>query len=223
MDNDSRRKKNYLGSKKVRNICLNSLVANTDGPIIFKAIHLKENLNDANRVFENNKECSNAFQSVQKHRLQNPKNAVIGHLTVKSRRHKFETVEELVQNKVDVFFLSETKIDETFPNQQFMINGYNLFRRDRNCHGGGVLCYINENIPSKIVNVEGIVKECEIVLIEFSIKTRKWLFIGLYKPPSQNENNVLDNLSLIINRLTCQYENFMLIGDFNMTIENKNL
>ena len=104
-----------------------------------------------------------------------------------------------------------------------MINGYKLLRRDRNCHGGGVLCYINENIPSKIVNVEGIVKECEIVLIEFSIKTRKWLFIGLYKPPSQNENNVLENLSLIINRLTCQYENFMLIGDFNMTIENKNL
>ena len=31
----------------------------------------------------------------------------------------------------------------------------------------------NENICSKTVNVEGIVKECEIVLIEFSIKTRK--------------------------------------------------
>ena len=33
----------------------------------------------------------------------------------------------------------------------------------------------------------------------------------------------LDNLSLTINRLACQYENFMLIGNFNMTIENKNL
>ena len=71
------------------------------------------------------------------------------------------------------------------------------------------------------VTVEGIVKECEIFLIVFSIKTRKWSFIGLYKPPSQNESNFLDNLSLIINRLTCQYENFMLIGDFSMTIENK--
>ena len=26
-----------------------------------------------------------------------------------------------------------------------------------------------------------------------------------------------------MNRLTCQYENFMLIGDFNMTIETKHL
>ena len=103
-----------------------------------------------------------------------------------------------------------------------MINGYNLFCRDRNCHGGGVLCYINENIPSKTVKVECIVKECKMVLIEFFIKTRTWLFIGPYKPPSQNENNFLSNLSLIINRLTCQYENYV-IGDFNMTTENKNL
>ena len=44
-----------------------------------------------------------------------------------------------------------------------MINGYKLFRKDRNCHGEGVLCHINENAPSKTVNVEGIVKKCEIV------------------------------------------------------------
>ena len=73
------------------------------------------------------------------------------------------------------------------------------------------------------VNVEGIVKECEIFLIEFSINTRKCLFIGLYKTPSQNENNFLDNLSLIINRRTYQYENSMLIVDLSITIENKNL
>ena len=101
---------------------------------------------------------------------------VIGHLNVNSLRNKYEAVEELVQNKADICLLSENKIDEIFPNQQFMINGYKLFRRGRNCH-----------IPS--VNVEGTVKECDIVLIEFSIKTRKWLFIDLYKPPSQNENN----------------------------------
>ena len=124
--------------------------------------------------------------------------------------------------KIDICFLSETKIDEPFPTQQLMINGYKLFSRDRNFHGGGFLCYINENIPSKTVKVEGIVKECKTVLLEFSIKTRTWLFIGPYKPPSQNENSFLGNLSLIMNRLTCQYENNV-IGNFSMTIENKNL
>ena len=77
-------KKNNVGSKKIKNICLNYSVANTDRPIIFKTNDLEETLNDADRVFENRKECSNAFQSVQKHRLQNPKNIVIGHLNVNS-------------------------------------------------------------------------------------------------------------------------------------------
>ena len=44
-----------VGSKKVKNICLKSSVANTERPIISKANHLEDILNDANRVFENTK------------------------------------------------------------------------------------------------------------------------------------------------------------------------
>ena len=73
-------------------------------------------------------------------------------------------------------------------------------------------CYVNENIPCKMVNVEGVPDDCEIILIEFSIKTRKWLCIGLYKPPSQNDSYFLDNLSLILNKLACHFDNFLLMG-----------
>ena len=59
-------KKSFQTSLVVKNNCLNSSVANTDRTIISKRNHLEENLDDANRVFENSKECSNAFQSVQK-------------------------------------------------------------------------------------------------------------------------------------------------------------
>ena len=37
----------------------------------------------------------------------------------------------------DIFLISESKIDSTFPNMQFKINVYKLFRRDRNRFGGG--------------------------------------------------------------------------------------
>ena len=63
----------------------------------------------------------------------------------------------------------------------------------------------------------------EIILIEFSIKIRKWFCIGLYKPPSQNDKYFLDNLSLILNKLTCKFDSIMLMEDFNLTVENKNL
>ena len=116
-----------------------------------------------------------------------------------------------MRDKVDVCLFSETKLDEAFLSQQFKVHGYKMYRRDRNKHGGGVLCYVNENIPCEMVNVEAVPDDCEIILIEFSIKTRKWLCIGLYKPPSQNDKYYLDNLSLILNKLTCQFDNFTLI------------
>ena len=74
-----------------------------------------------------------------------------------------------------------------------------------------------------MVSVQGVPDNCETILIEFSIKTRKLLSIGVYKPSSQDDKYFIDRLSLILNKLTCQFEKIMLIGNFNLTVENKNL
>ena len=63
------------------------------------------------------------FPSVQAHRYKISKNVIIGYLNVNSLRNKFVAVEELIKNKIDVCLISETKVDESFPNQQFKING----------------------------------------------------------------------------------------------------
>ena len=169
-----------------KNLCSDFSTVNTDRPII---THSRNSNNKRNKEksFLSINECSNAFDSVKVHKLKNSKNIIIGHLNVNSLRNKIIAVEELMRDKVDICLFSETKLDETFPNQQFKIHGYKMYRRDRNKHGGGVLCYVNENIPCKMVNDEGAPDDCEIILIEFSIKTRKWLITGLYKPPSQND------------------------------------
>ena len=52
---------------------------------------------------------------------------------------------------------------------------------DRNKHGGGLLFYINGNIPCKVINDEIIPSYIEMIKFEFLVKTRKWLCIGLYK------------------------------------------
>ena len=72
LDNDFRREKlwRFKKGKIFLFIYINSSVVNTDRPIISKTNCLKENLNDANRSFENNEEFSSAFQLDQKHRLQ---------------------------------------------------------------------------------------------------------------------------------------------------------
>ena len=49
-------------------------------------------------------------------------------------------VSELIKGFVDIFMISETKLDDSFPEGQFFIDGYHTpFRYDRNGNGGGIL------------------------------------------------------------------------------------
>ena len=50
-------------------------------------------------------------------------------------------------------------------------------------YGGGLLFYINENIPSEVVNDEDIPNDTELILFDFLVKTQKCLCVGIYKPP----------------------------------------
>ena len=53
-----------------------------------------------------------------------------------------------------ILVISDTKLDENFPVGQFFIDGYNvLFRFDKNGNGGGILLYIREDIPLKLLSI----------------------------------------------------------------------
>ena len=51
-------------------------------------------------------------------------------------------VEELIKEKIDIGLISETKTDESFPNQQLKINGSKTFRRDRDLIVLGEVSYL---------------------------------------------------------------------------------
>ena len=87
---------------------------------------------------------------------------IVGHLNINSIRSKFEIIAETITN-FDIFLISESKIDSTFPNMQFKINVYKLFRRDRNRFGGGLMLYLNEEISCKFLNNHPIVPNAEII------------------------------------------------------------
>ena len=50
------------------------------------------------------------------------------------------------------------------------------------------------------------------------LRTRKWLIIGLYKPPNQKEEYFLRNFGVVLNNYLS-----ILLGDFNLTNSNKYL
>ena len=83
--------------------------------------------------------------------LKNVNKLVIAHLNINSLRDKFEFLIFLTKDNIDVLMISETKLDQSFPTNQFIINGFSApFRLDRNDKGGGIILYIGENIPSRL-------------------------------------------------------------------------
>ena len=138
-----------------------------------------------NNVKENTE--GSPFSEVKNYKLQNPKNTTIDHLNVNLSRNNFILIEKSIKSKLDIFLVPETKIHNSFPNRQFSMDGYKRYRRGRNNYGGGLLFYVNENIPCRELTAEQIDSNSENIFLEIIFRTRKWLIIGLYKPPNQKE------------------------------------
>ena len=68
----------------------------------------------------------------------------------------------------------ETKIDASFPNSQFIIDGYSPpFTYDRNRFGGGVLIYIWDNIMFKELSEPRFPVDIEGIFIEINLRKTK--------------------------------------------------
>ena len=95
-----------------------------------------------------------------------------------------------------------------------------MFRLDHNRYGGGLVLYVNEQVPcKKLTNYENPIAS-EIIVLEFHQSKRKWLILGIYKTPRQKEADFLQHLSWLLDFHIMAYENIIIIGDFNMTIKN---
>ena len=61
----------------------------------------------------------------------------------------------IIKNEIDIFVISETKIDNGFPISQFTMTGYSIpFRLDQTSHRGGILLFVREDIPCKIIKTD---------------------------------------------------------------------
>ena len=86
------------------------------------------------------------------------KSSVFGHFSYS----KFDNLKLIIQGKIDILVITETKTDSTFPLNQFAIQGYSKpYRFDRNRNGGGVFIYVRENIPSRELKIHNTPEDIE--------------------------------------------------------------
>ena len=96
-------------------------------------------------------------------KIQFPDKLIIAHLNINSIRNKFDSLSFIVENNADILLISETKLDDSFPSGQFKIHGFCMpYLYDRNSMGRGVLLYIRDDIPTKLLKhvLELILKIC---------------------------------------------------------------
>ena len=121
--------------------------SNTENEIDYNTSGKSENpLSDPIIIDENTSD----FCGINDLRNQNPFRVIIGHININSFRNKFELLLSFINYNLDILVISETKIDDTFPDSQFLIEGFSVScRLDRTDKGGGILPYIREDILSK--------------------------------------------------------------------------
>ena len=145
-------------------------------------------------------------------RLKNSNRLIIAQLNINSLRNKFDFLVQIMSNNVDLLLVSETKVDSSFPNAQFHIAGYTMYRRDRNLNGGGILLYIKEDIPSSLLMIDDYF---EAFYVEINIRKRKWLIGCTYNPKSSLILTHLDQIGKNLDKYVLTYSNFLLLGDLN--------
>ena len=76
-------------------------------------------------------------------RTKNPTNVILSYININSARYKLNMLEQLTNKFVDVLVIAETKLDESFPTNQFLMESFKTpYRLDINSRSGGLLVYV---------------------------------------------------------------------------------
>lgn len=79
------------------------------------------------------------------------KGVKFAHLNICSLKHKIcELSAILLETNIHITAVTETHLNETVEDTAFVIEGYSIFRLDRNKYGGGTAFNIQNNIPVKM-------------------------------------------------------------------------
>ena len=133
----------------------------------------------------------------QKPKARNVNRLIIGHINSNSLRNKFEMLKDCIKGNIDILLISETKLGECFPIGQFQIEDFSTpYRKDRDKNGGGILLYVREDIPSKLVSFKNDDTNIEHFFIGINLRKRNWLLSYSYNPLSNLIETHLNDLTL---------------------------
>lgn len=150
----------------------------------------------------------------------NDKELLICHLKINNIQNKFEELAPTI-NKISthIVFVSETKIDASYPDEQFSFPGYVFYRNHRKKGGRGIMALVSSFLSEKRLKPDKHYKTLKLIALEIKTVSGN-VILGIYRPPRSVcgdyqlllENKLLD----ICNWASLQSNTVVVIGDLNL-------
>ena len=143
-------------------------------------------------------------------------------LNTRSITNKLDQIRLMMHKKsTDILAITETWLDNSWTDNELVITGYNLFRRDRKtAQGGGIIVYTHNSLSAeRRSDVES--GQIEQISIEFKqFRCAPILLSCFYRPPDSTVS-LFDILANIVDSIAAEIKEVHIVGDFNVDLIKK--
>ena len=136
----------------------------------------------------------------------------------------------LCENILDVLSINESKLNDSFPHDQFAVPQYKVYRKDYKINEGGLMLFLRHDLPQfrrndleEKFNMNNENGRIELLAVEVKIKSEKWIFISMYKQPKVKHVYLTDTIDNIMLNLVQYESNIVILGDLNINMMKHNL
>lgn len=144
-------------------------------------------------------------------------NLSVGLLNINSlkKKGKLSHVKDIVKrNKLHILAVCETKLGPDISENDVNIEGYRLWRKDRNRRGGGVALYVANHVYTKL-NPDLRIPGIEVIWIEMILPHGSLLVGCCYRPGADNKED-LNQICEMMKLASKEKREILLMGDFNI-------
>ena len=168
------------------------------------------------------KQILSYLKSISYFRVNHPKNLIVCHNNVNSIRNKFYELSSLYW---PIKVLMSWQLAKQNLMTPFLVrsSNYRLHRKDRNECGCGIMIYVKDSIPHRIVKEHtGVVQGIEYMSIELSMKSRKWNVLYIYKHQKISTKPFCEFMLDLCENFVSDDKLCVVMGDMNCNMLVKN-